>query len=109
VRRRILELLADSELSSGAITAAVQEEFGTQPASRSTCGVRRDNGFARVRPEGPGALARGQRGPTHDTPIGVARRDGRHPGGQMKGILDELGNTDRGVSRRPHDGRRWPR
>ena len=33
VRRRVLELLADGELSSGAITAVVQAEFGiSQPA-----------------------------------------------------------------------------
>ena len=53
VRRRILELLADGELSSGAITAAVQTEFGiTQPAVSQHLRVLRDSGFARVRPEG---------------------------------------------------------
>ena len=53
VRRRILELLADGERSSGSITAAVQAEFGiTQPAVSQHLRVLRDNGFARVRPEG---------------------------------------------------------
>lgn len=53
VRRRILELLADGELSSGAITAVVQAEFGiTQPAVSQHLKVLRDNGFASVRPEG---------------------------------------------------------
>jgi DNA-binding transcriptional ArsR family regulator len=53
VRRRILELLADGELPAGAITAAVQAEFGiTQPAVSQHLRVLRDSGFARVRPEG---------------------------------------------------------
>jgi DNA-binding transcriptional ArsR family regulator len=53
VRRRILDLLADGELSSGAITDVVQEEFGiSQPAVSQHLKVLRDNGFARVRPEG---------------------------------------------------------
>jgi DNA-binding transcriptional ArsR family regulator len=53
VRRRILELLADSELSSGAITAVVQAEFGiSQPAVSQHLKVLRESGFARVRPEG---------------------------------------------------------
>ena len=53
VRRRILDLIADGELSSGAITAVVQEEFGiSQPAVSQHLRVRRDSGFATVRPEG---------------------------------------------------------
>jgi DNA-binding transcriptional ArsR family regulator len=53
VRRRILELLAAQELSSGAITAVVQQEFGiTQPAVSQHLKVLRDSGFATVRPEG---------------------------------------------------------
>ena len=53
VRRRILELLADGELTSGAITAVVQAEFGiTQPAVSQHLKVLRDSGFASVRPEG---------------------------------------------------------
>ena len=53
VRRRILELLADGEHSSGAITAVVQEEFGiSQPAVSQHLKVLRENGFATVRPEG---------------------------------------------------------
>ena len=53
VRRRILELLADGELSSGAITAVVQAEFGiSQPAVSQHLRVLREAGFARVRPEG---------------------------------------------------------
>jgi DNA-binding transcriptional ArsR family regulator len=53
VRRRILELLAEGELTSGAITAVVRAEFGiSQPAVSQHLKVLRDSGFATVRPEG---------------------------------------------------------
>ena len=53
VRRRILELLADGELTSGAICASVQREFGiTQPAVSQHLRVLRESGFATVRPDG---------------------------------------------------------
>src|SRR5215469_13581345 len=53
VRRRILELLADGERSSGAVCAVIREEFGiSQPAVSQHLRVLRDNGFATVRPEG---------------------------------------------------------
>ena len=53
VRRRILELLADGELTSGAICAVIREEFGiSQPAVSQHLRVLRDSGFAVVRPEG---------------------------------------------------------
>jgi DNA-binding transcriptional ArsR family regulator len=53
VRRRILELLAEGELSSGAIGAVVQREFGiTQPAVSQHLKVLRDSGLATVRPAG---------------------------------------------------------
>ncbi|MFN3007091.1 ArsR/SmtB family transcription factor [Mycolicibacterium wolinskyi] len=53
VRRRILELLADGELTAGAIGAEVQAEFGiSQPAVSQHLKVLRDNGFANVRAEG---------------------------------------------------------
>src|SRR5437899_12491964 len=53
VRRRILELLAEGELTSGAICAIVQHEFGiTQPAVCQHLKVLRDSGLATVRPEG---------------------------------------------------------
>jgi len=52
VRRRILDLLADGELTSGAITSVVQEEFGiSQPAVSQHLRVPRDSGFTTVRPE----------------------------------------------------------
>ena len=53
VRRRILELLADGELTSGAITTVVRDEFGiSQPAVSQHLKVLRDSGFASVKPEG---------------------------------------------------------
>ncbi|MFD1146574.1 ArsR/SmtB family transcription factor [Saccharothrix hoggarensis] len=53
VRRRILELLADGERTSGAVTEVVRREFGiSQPAVSQHLRVLRENGFARVRAEG---------------------------------------------------------
>lgn len=59
VRRRILELLADGESTSGAITAVIREEFGiSQPGVSQHLRVLRDSGFATVRPEGTRRLYR---------------------------------------------------
>ena len=53
VRRRILELLADGEKTSGAVCAVIQEEFGiSQPAVSQHLRVLREGGFATVRPDG---------------------------------------------------------
>ncbi|MEO8510037.1 MAG: metalloregulator ArsR/SmtB family transcription factor [Chloroflexota bacterium] len=53
VRRRILELLAEGEQASGAITSIIQEEFGiTHPAVSQHLRVLRESGFATVRAEG---------------------------------------------------------
>jgi DNA-binding transcriptional ArsR family regulator len=53
VRRRILELLAEGELSAGEIGAVIQREFTiSQPAVSQHLKVLRDNGFTSVRPEG---------------------------------------------------------
>jgi DNA-binding transcriptional ArsR family regulator len=53
VRRRILELLANGELSSGAVTDLVRAEFGiSQPAVSQHLRVLRESGFATVRPDG---------------------------------------------------------
>ena len=53
VRRRILELLADGEQTSGAVTEVIRAEFGiSQPAVSQHLRVLRDNGFATVRPDG---------------------------------------------------------
>jgi DNA-binding transcriptional ArsR family regulator len=53
VRRRILELLADGELASGEVGAAVQAEFGiSQPGVSMHLRVLRDSGFVTVRSAG---------------------------------------------------------
>ena len=53
VRRRILELLADGEMTAGAVSAIIQEQFGiSQPAVSQHLKVLRDSGFAIVRAEG---------------------------------------------------------
>ena len=59
VRRRILEMLADGELSAGEIGAAIREEFGiSQPAVSQHLRILREGGFASVRPEGTRRLYR---------------------------------------------------
>ncbi|HLI00473.1 MAG TPA: metalloregulator ArsR/SmtB family transcription factor [Acidimicrobiales bacterium] len=53
VRRRILELLAESEQSSGEVVGVISSEFGiSQPAVSMQLRVLREHGFATVRPEG---------------------------------------------------------
>ena len=54
VRRRVLDLLAEGELTSGTITARIREEFGvSQPAVSQHLRVLRESGFVTVRPDGP--------------------------------------------------------
>ena len=53
VRRRILELLADGERSSGEVVEAIQQEFGiTQSAVSQHLKVLREAGFASARVDG---------------------------------------------------------
>jgi len=53
VRRRVLELLADGEQTSGAIASVIQGEFGiSQPAVSQHLRVLREAGFASVRADG---------------------------------------------------------
>jgi DNA-binding transcriptional ArsR family regulator len=57
VRRRILELLAGGEHSSGDVVIAVQREFRiSQPAVSQHLKVLRESGFATVRIDGPRRL-----------------------------------------------------
>ncbi len=66
-RRRILELLADGERTAGEITAVVREEFGlSQPGVSQHLRVLRENGFARVRPEGARRLYAVEPAPLQD-------------------------------------------
>ena len=66
VRRRILELLAEGEHTSGEVVAVIADEFGiSQPAVSMHLRVLRESGFASTRAEGarriyalePGPLA----------------------------------------------------
>jgi DNA-binding transcriptional ArsR family regulator len=53
VRRRILELLADGEMTAGAVSDAIGAEFGiSQPAVSMQLRVLRESGFTSVRAEG---------------------------------------------------------
>jgi DNA-binding transcriptional ArsR family regulator len=53
VRRRILELLADGEQTSGAITTTIRAEFRiSQPAVSQHLRVLRESGFTTVRADG---------------------------------------------------------
>ena len=53
VRRRVLELIADGEVTSGGVCAVIRAEFGiSQPAVSQHLRVLRDSGFATVRAAG---------------------------------------------------------
>jgi DNA-binding transcriptional ArsR family regulator len=53
VRRRILELLADDDLTSGDIVQVIQAEFAiSQPAVSQHLRVLRESGFATATPDG---------------------------------------------------------
>lgn len=53
IRRRILELLAQREHSSGDVVEVIQQEFGiSQPAVSQHLRVLRGSGFATVRADG---------------------------------------------------------
>ena len=67
VRRRILELLAAGEKTSGAISEAIRGEFGiSQPAVSQHLRVLRDAGFTTVRPEGTRRLYAVNAGPLRE-------------------------------------------
>lgn len=67
VRRRILELLGDGELTAGALGDAIQREFGiSQPAVSQHLKVLRDNGFATVQVDGARRLYAVAHEPLHD-------------------------------------------
>ncbi|GAB3495855.1 ArsR/SmtB family transcription factor [Amycolatopsis cihanbeyliensis] len=74
VRRRILELLVEGEMTSGAMCAVIVEEFGiTQPAVSQHLKVLRDNGFATVRPDGARRLYAVDAEPLRDVDVWLDR------------------------------------
>ena len=74
VRRRLLELLAESERSSGDMTAVVQAEFGiTQSAVSQHLKVLRDSGFATVRIDGPRRIYAVDAGPMREVALWLVR------------------------------------
>jgi DNA-binding transcriptional ArsR family regulator len=74
VRRRIVELLADGERSSGEVRSVIQAEFGiTQPAVSQHLQVLRDSGFATVRPEGTRRLYALAPAPLHEIDLWLER------------------------------------
>ncbi|MFB6726627.1 ArsR/SmtB family transcription factor [Kribbella sp. NPDC056345] len=73
-RRRILELLADGEQSSGAITDVIRAEFGvSQPAVSQHLRVLRDSGFASVRAEGARRLYSVEPAPLSEVDVWLGR------------------------------------
>jgi DNA-binding transcriptional ArsR family regulator len=74
VRRRILELLADGEQASGAVTAVIRREFGiSQPAVSQHLRVLRDNGFATVRADGTRRLYAVDSAPLQEVDVWLER------------------------------------
>lgn len=74
VRRRILELLAGAEMSSGDVVTVIQREFGiSQPGVSQHLKVLRENGFAAVRPVGSRRLYSIDRAPLEGVETWLAR------------------------------------
>jgi DNA-binding transcriptional ArsR family regulator len=74
VRRRVLELLAEGEQTSGAICAVIQAEFAiSQPAVSQHLRVLRDSGFATVRADGARRLYVVDAAPLHEVDVWLQR------------------------------------
>ncbi len=74
VRRRILELLAEGEHTSGEVVAVIAEEFGiSQPAVSMQLRVLRESGFASVRPDGPRRIYALETGPLAEVDAWLGR------------------------------------
>ena len=74
VRRCLLELLSDGELSAGELTAVAQERFGiSQPAVSQHLRVLREAGFATVRPDGTRRLYSLEAGPMREVDAWLQR------------------------------------
>src|SRR5688500_3038192 len=74
VRRRILELLADGELTAGEVSSTVQDEFGiSQPGVSQHLRVLRESGFTSVRPVGARRLYAVNAGPLREVDAWLER------------------------------------
>ena len=74
VRRRILELLAEGERSSGEIVEVVQREYGiSQPAVSQHLRTLRESGFATVRVDGARRIYAVDAGPLREVDAWVSR------------------------------------
>lgn len=74
VRRRILELLADGEQTSGVVTSVIADQFRiSQPAVSQHLRVLRESGFANVRAEGARRLYSVDAGPLQEVDAWVER------------------------------------
>ncbi|MPY55044.1 ArsR/SmtB family transcription factor [Streptomyces acidicola] len=74
VRRRILELLAEGERTSGSVSEVIRAEFGiSQPGVSQHLKVLRENGFATVRPEGTRRLYAVNSEPLRDIDVWLDR------------------------------------
>lgn len=101
VRRRLLELLSDGELSAGDLTEVVRAEFGiSQPAVSQHLRVLRENGWATVRPEGTRRLYAIEPAPLQEADVWISRF--RH---FWESRLDALGTE---IARGKRDRRTTP-
>lgn len=102
VRRRILELLAAGEQSSGEVSSVIRAEFGiSQPAVSQHLRVLRETGFASVRAEGTRRLYAVDSGPLREVDVWLDRFRGF-----WEQRLDALGTElarGRRERRRPQD------
>lgn len=102
VRRRILELLAGGEHTSGEIVEVIQRRFGiTQAAVSQHLRVLRENGFATSRPDGPRRIYAISTAPLQEVDAWLDRFRGF-----WEQRLDALGTEiARGKRKRRNDGR----
>jgi DNA-binding transcriptional ArsR family regulator len=109
VRRRILELLADGEQTSGAITTIIQREFGiSQPGVSQHLKVLRENGFATVRPDGARRLYAVDSGPLQEVDVWLDRFRGfwnQHLDALATELARGKRERRRAAAARPPDGR----
>jgi DNA-binding transcriptional ArsR family regulator len=110
VRRRILELLAEGEQTSGSITSIIRDEFGiSQPGVSQHLRVLRESGFATVRADATRRLYSIESGALQevDTWLERFRHAWDHP---LDALATELARGKRerrasgaGPTRNPHD------